>query len=215
MFIKYEIQISKLLELIIQKTLQRLCKARFYSKLDIIAVSNEIRIRLEDEHKTTFITRYGLFEYIVMLFWPCNASITFQTFTNFILSPYLDDFCTACMDNILVYSNTEGEHEDHAYEVLAKFDEAGLYLDIGKCAFFVKRVKYLGLITTTEGTQMDPQKIKHILEWTACGCLREVPAFLGFTNFYGRFILSYSGPSQTFFSAEESNQQGSGLSMAT
>lgn len=133
-----------------------------------------------------------------MPFGPCNASATFRTFINFILSPYLDDFCTAYLDNILVYSNTEEEHEDHVNEVFAKLDEAGLYLDINKCAFFVKQVKYLGLIITTEGIQMNPQKNKCILEWKASGCLHDVQAFLGFANFYRRFIFNYSGLARHF-----------------
>lgn len=178
---------------LIKETLQRLCKARFYSKFDIIAAFNEIRMRPGDEHKTAFITRYGLFEYVVMPFGLCNAPATFQSFINETLSPYLDDFCTAYMDDILVYSNTEEEHEEHVNKVLAKLDKAGLYLDIKKCAFFVKQVKYLGLIITTEGIQMDPEKIKCILEWKAPECLRDVQAFLGFANFYRRFILNYSG----------------------
>ena len=177
---------------LIRDTLARLCHAKIYSKFDIIAAFNDIRMRPGDEGKTAFTTRYGLFEYVVMPFGLCNAPATFQTLINKVLGEYLDDFCSAYLDDILVYSNSEEEHITHVKKVLSKLEEAGLYLDIDKCEFHVTSIKYLGLIITTDGIQMDPDKIKAILDWETPRSLRDVQAFLGFANFYRRFIHKYS-----------------------
>ena len=178
---------------LIRDTLARLCSAKYYSKFDIIAAFNEIRMREGDEKKTAFLTRYGLFEYVVMPFGLCNAPGTFQSFINATLHEYLDDFCTGYMDDILIYSKTREEHVTHVSKVLERLQKAGLYLDIKKCEFFATEVKYLGLIITTEGVKMDPAKIDAIVNWPTPRNLKDVQAFLGFANFYRKFIFGYSG----------------------
>ena len=177
---------------LIRETLSKLCAAKIYSKFDIIAAFNEIRMKEGDEEKTAFLTRYGLFEYTVMPFGLCNAPSTFQAFINDTLREHLDVFCSAYLDDILVYSNTKEEHIDHVRKVLDKLKRAGLYLDINKCQFHVTEVKYLGLIITTEGLKMDPKKIDTIVNWKTPRCVKDVQAFLGFANFYRRFIHGYS-----------------------
>ena len=99
--------------LLIKDTLSRLCKTKVYSKFDVIVAFNEIRMREDDKEKTAFITRYELYEYVVMLFELCNASETFQTFINDILREYLNDFCIEYLNDILVYSNSDDKHEIH------------------------------------------------------------------------------------------------------
>jgi hypothetical protein len=84
------------------------------------------------------------------------------------------------------------DYRTHVREVVGKLGEAGLYMDIDKCHFAVKEVKYLGLILTTEGDKMDPSKVKAILDWQLPTTLKELQAFLGFANFYRRFIVAYS-----------------------
>lgn len=101
-------------------------------------------------------------------------------------------FCSAYLDDILVYSDTKEEHIEHVEKVLEKLHSAGLYLDINKCEFHTKQVKYLGLIITTEGLKMDPQKIETVKHWKAPRCVKDVQAFLGFANFYRRFVHGYS-----------------------
>jgi hypothetical protein len=122
---------------LIQETLNRLSKAKFYTKLDIIAAFNRLRIAEGDEWLTAFRTRYGLFEYLVMPFGLANAPSTFQHYVNDTLRPFLDVFCTAYMDDTLIYSNTLEEHREHVTQVLKAFEKAGLQLDINKCEFHV------------------------------------------------------------------------------
>ena len=177
---------------LIRETLAKLCTAKWYSKFDIIAAFNEIRMKEGHEQKTAFLTRYGLFEYLVMPFGLCNAPGTFQAFINETLRDFLDVFCTAYLDDILVYSSTERDHVHHVRQVLEKLREVGLFLDINKCDFHVTSVKYLGIIITTDGLQMDPSKVEAIQQWKAPRCLKDVQSFLGFANFYRRFIKGYS-----------------------
>ena len=93
-----------------------------------------------------------------------NAPGIFQSYINETVQEYLDLFCTAYLDDVLVFSGEEEEHTDHVLKVLQRLQEQGLYLDIDKCEFNVKETKYLGFIITTEGIKMDLEKVKAIQE---------------------------------------------------
>jgi len=177
---------------LIQETLTRLSKARWFTKLDLRGAYNLVRIAEGEEWKTAFRTRYGHFEYNVMPFGLTNAPASFQHFINDTLRDFLDVFCTAYLDDILIYSDSLAEHKIHVKQVLEKLEHAGLYLKPEKCEFHVQEVKYLGLIVTTEGICMDPTKVAAIRDWETPANLKDVQAFLGFANFYRRFILGYS-----------------------
>ena len=139
---------------LISETLNRLSRAKIFTKLDIIAAFNRLRIREGDESLTAFHTHFELFEYLVMPFGLCNGPALFQNYINDTLHEYLNDFYTAYLDDILIYSDNEAEHEIHVKHVLQKLEEAGLQADITKCAFHVTQVPYLGLIITTEGVKI-------------------------------------------------------------
>lgn len=179
---------------LIHETLQRAGRAKWYTKLDVSQAFHRIRIALGDEWKTAFRTRYGLYEWLVTPFGLANAPSTFQRYVNWTLRDFLDDFCSAYVDDILIFS--EGSLEDHEEKVklvLGKLGKAGLFLDIDKCEFSVKRTKYLGFILDVNtGVEMDPEKVKAIVEWEAPTTVKAVRSFLGFANFYRSFILNYS-----------------------
>ncbi len=177
---------------LIRDTLAKLCASRIFTKFDIIAAFNEIRMKEGEEEKTAFLTRYGLFEYVVMPFGLCNAPSTFQAFINNVLREHLDVFCSAYLDDILIYSNNKEEHIQHVGKILEKLKQAGLYLDINKCQFHTQEIKYLGLIITTDGLKMDPAKINTIVQWKEPRCIKDVQAFMGFANFYRKFVHNYS-----------------------
>ena len=177
---------------LISETLNRLSRAKIFTKLDIISAFNRLRIKEGDEALTAFRTRFGLFEYLVMPFGLCNGPASFQEYINNTLREHLDKFCTAYLDDILIYSDNELEHEVHVKLILRKLREAGLQADITKCEFHVTQVPYLGLIITTEGIKMDPSKIDTIVNWPTLINVKDVQSFLGFANFYRRFIYGYS-----------------------
>ena len=98
---------------------------------------------------------------------------------------------------MIIYSKTREEHNRHVREVLQRLRAAGLQIDIDKCEFSVSKTKYLGLIVSSEGISMDPEKVTAINDWASpdtCpkGKLKELQRFLGFANFYRRFIEGYS-----------------------
>ena len=149
---------------LIKETLGRLCAAKFYTKLNVIAAFNEIRIRKGDEEKTAFLTRYGLYEYVVMSFDLCNAPETFQSFINETFRDYLNVFCSVYLNDVLIYSNIRKKHTTHVRKVLDKLHAAGLYLNINKCEFYVNEIKYLELIIIIDGVKMDSEKVQIILD---------------------------------------------------
>ena len=177
---------------LISETLSRLSKAVIYSKLDIISAFNRLRIAHGEEWKTAFRTRYGLFEYLVLPFGLCNGPASFQAYINETLREYLDIFCTAYLDDILIYSDSLAQHRHHVKVVLERLRKAGLQIDITKCEFHTTSVAYLGLIITTEGVRMDPVKVETIVNWPVPANVKDVQSFLGFANFYRRFIVGYS-----------------------
>ena len=152
---------------LISETFRVLKGAKWYTKVDVVQAFHKIRMAMGEEWKTAFRTRYGLFEWLVVPFGLTGAPATFQRYINYILREYLDDFCTAYMDDVLIYtSGTREEHENKVRLVLEKLLDAGLHLDPDKCEFAVKKVKYLGFIVHAGvGVQADPEKVKAILEW--------------------------------------------------
>lgn len=177
---------------LIQETLRRLQKAKYFTKLDIWGPYNLLRMAAGDEWMTAFRTRYGLFESLVMPFGITNGPADWQHFINDVLRPFLDIFCTAYLDDILIYSDTLEEHQHHVKQVLQALTDAGLAIKPEKCEFHKTSVEYLGLIITTNGTEMDPKKVATVSEWPTPENVKDVQGFLGFPNFYRRFINGYS-----------------------
>jgi hypothetical protein len=160
--------------------------------LDIHGAYNLIHIAKGKEWKTAFCTRYGLFESLVMPFGLTNTMVTFQNYINDVLAPYLDCFCTAYLDDTLIYSDNFEQHQQHIHLVLNTFAKPGLHLKPKKCEFHQQEVKYLGLIISTEGIKIDPKKICAMQDWEPPSNLKDVRAFLGFANFHHCFIRNYS-----------------------
>ena len=165
---------------------------KWFTKFDIPGAFNRIRMKQGDEWKTAFRTRQGLYEYLVMPFGLTNAPATFQAFIDNVLREYLDEFVLVYIDDILVYSDTYEEHVKQVRKVLGKLEQAGLRLKLSKCEFHQKRVKFLGFIISDQGIEMDPEKVKSIVEWPTPTNKKEVQSFLGFANFYRKFIHGYS-----------------------
>jgi hypothetical protein len=177
---------------LIKETLNNLEGMKYFTKIDIISAFNNVRMKKGHEHLTAFLTRFGLFESLVMPFGLTGAPATFQRFINDSLREYLDQFCSAYLDDILIYSRTRDEHVKHVRKVLERLRSAGLFAKLSKCEFFVTETKFLGLIVGRDGFKMDPEKVKTILEWKTPRSATDVLRFNGFCNFYRRFIRNYS-----------------------
>ncbi|KAG0152781.1 hypothetical protein PDIDSM_2586 [Penicillium digitatum] len=175
-----------------KETLNNLKGMKFFTKIDIISAFNNLRIAKGQEYLTAFRTRLGLFESLVMPFGLTGAPASFQRFINDTLREYLDCFCTAYLDDILIYSRTRAEHIEHVRKVLQRLREAGLFAKLSKCEFCVSETKFLGIIIGEDGIRMDPDKIETIVNWKTPTCLTDVQAFIGFGNFYRRFIRDFS-----------------------
>ncbi len=178
---------------------ERVGKAKIFTKLDLRHGYNLIRIADGDEWKTAFRTKYGLFEYLVMPFGLCNAPASFQTMINAVLWTYLDDGVIVYIDDILIYSKTEEEHIRLVRAVLEKLKKANLCVALNKSSFHVTEVEYLGYIISDRGISLSEDKVKAIKAWkppkpdASPAVVRKwAQEFLGFANFYRRFIDGFS-----------------------
>ncbi|KAF6523243.1 hypothetical protein HZS61_011742, partial [Fusarium oxysporum f. sp. conglutinans] len=177
---------------LIKESLNNLSGMKYFSRIDIVSAFNNLRIEKGQEYLTAFRTRFGLYESLVMPFGLTGAPATFQRYINDALREHLDIFCTAYLDDILIYSRTREEHIEHLKMVLQKLRAAGLFANPAKCEFLVKETKFLGLIVGQEGIRMDPAKVETVKDWKTPTCLTDVQAFIGFGNFYRRFIRDFS-----------------------
>ena len=121
-----------------------------------------------------------------------NAPATFQAFIDKALGKFLDIIVVVYLDNILIFSKDKTKHKEHVQQVLAALQRHGLHLKISKCAFNVTEVDFLGFKINTEGIYMDPERICAIEEWQPPANVHELQVFLGFANFFCRFIRNYS-----------------------
>lgn len=183
---------------LISETLRMMAKATWYTKLDVSAAFHKIRIREGDEWKTAFRTRFGSFEWLVTPFGLTGAPATFQRYINSVLREYLDDCVSAYIDDVIIFTNGSlRKHRQHVLRVLRKLEEAGLQLDIDKCEFEKRRVRYLGYIVDSErGICVDPEKVKAIQAWEPPSSVRGVRGFIGFANYYREFIPRFSDIAQ-------------------
>lgn len=177
---------------LIEETLDRMVGAKVFTKLDLREAYHRVRIRKGDEWKTAFRTRYGHFEYLVMPFGLANAPATFQCYINRAMEGLVDRNCVVYLDDILVYSDNEIDHEKHVRAVLERLRRHGLYVKLDKCAFHVEQVEFLGFLVSSAGITMDPRRVDTIMSWPVPKSFREIQVFLGFANFYRRFIYRYS-----------------------
>jgi hypothetical protein len=184
---------------LIQDTIDRLKDAKYFTKIDLRGAYNLIRIKKGDEWKTAFRTRYGHFEYQVMPFGLTNAPATFQYWMNEALREGLDQFCNVYLDDISIYSKSLEEHRKHVRWVLTKLRDIGAHVKPEKCDFHTGETEFLGFIISRDGVKMNPNKISTIQEWQPPKSVKEVQGFLGFANFYRRFIEGYSKVANPLF----------------
>jgi hypothetical protein len=139
--------------------------AKVFSKIDLRSGYFQLKIREQDIPKTAFTTRYGLYEYTVMSFGLTNAPAYFMTMMNKVFMEYLDKFVVVFIDDILIYSKDDAEHEKHLRLIMEKLREHKLYAKFSKCEFWLNKVGFLGHIISAEGVAVDPSKVASVTEW--------------------------------------------------
>ena len=185
---------------LISDLLDKLRGARSFTKLDVRWGYNNIRIREGDEWKAAFKTKFGLFEPLVMTFGLCNAPATFQTIMQNIFNDLIDDgHVIVYLDDILIFHDSPKQLTNLTHEVLRRFLKWDLYLKPEKCSFAKDTIEYLGFVIFHGHLQMDPEKVSGILKWPQPHNVKKVQSFLGFCNFYCRFIKDYSAIARPLF----------------
>src|SRR5688572_30473635 len=170
----------------------QLVGANVFSNIDLRSGYHQIKIRASDIPKTTFSTRYGLCEYLVMSFGLTNAPTYFMYLMYSIFMPELDKFVVVFIDDILVYSRNEEEHAGHLHVVLQCLGEHHLYAKLSKCDFWLKEIKFLGHTISQDGIAVDPDKVQEVMNWKPPTTVRQIRSFLGLAGYYRRFIPDFS-----------------------
>ena len=166
--------------------------ARVYSKINLRTSYHQLRVRETDILKTVFRTRYGHFEFTVMPFGLTNAPAAFMDLMHRVFQPYLDQFVVVFMDDILIYSQSEWEHEYHLRIVLQLLRDHQLYAKFSKCEFWLTKVRFLGHVVSASGVSVNPEKVEAVMSWERPKSVFEIRSFLGLAGYYRRFIDDFS-----------------------
>jgi hypothetical protein len=183
------------------KLIQKWKGCKFFSAVDVHSGCRNIRMREGDKWKTAFITNRGLYKFLVMAFGLTNAPTTFQAMMHSIFityirrgdaNPFFDDVGIGTTSDPRGLLSDEEFHIAVCREILQVFRENKLFLKPEKCTFLQKEIPYLGHIISGEGLHPDPAKLAGIREWPVPTSLTKLRSFLGFLNYYRRFIPSFS-----------------------
>uniref|UniRef100_A0A8C6MDH0 Gypsy retrotransposon integrase-like protein 1 n=1 Tax=Nothobranchius furzeri TaxID=105023 RepID=A0A8C6MDH0_NOTFU len=177
---------------LLSSTFEPVQDATIFTRLDLRNAYHLVRIRQGDEWKTAFKTPLGHFEYLVMPFGLTNAPAVFQRLVNSVLGDYINDFVTVYLYDILIFSKSVSEHKKHVRAVLQRLLENRLFVKAEKCKSHVSVVKFLGFVLESGRLKADPDKIKAVTDWPTPATRKQLQRFLGFANFYRRFIRNYS-----------------------
>jgi hypothetical protein len=176
-----------------------------FSTMDITAAYNQVPVKEADIPKTAFITKHGLYEFVTMPFGLCNAPATFQRLMELTLQGLQWTKCLIYLDDVVVFSATHEEHIQRLKEVLERLKTSGLKLSPEKCHFFQPSVTFLGHVVSSEGIKPDPQNIVKLIDWPVPKSVRDVRAFLGFANYYRKYVKNFSTRAKTMTSLTKKN----------
>lgn len=165
--------------------------ATLFSKLDLRNAYHLVRIRKGDEWKTVFNTHPGHFEYLVMPFGLTNAPAVFQALVNDVLRDFINRCAFVYLHDILIFSKTMAEHEVHVRQILQCLLENKLFVKGEKCELHIDSVAFLGYIIAQGNLKPDPAKVQTVLDWPKPPNRLQLQLFLGFANFYRRFIKNF------------------------
>ena len=195
----------------IDETLDCLGGATIFTSLDLRSGYWQVEMEEESKPLTAFtVGPLGFYKCERMPFGLTNAPATFQCLMENCLGELHLSWCIIYLDDIIVFSDSPNEHLRRLRGVFAKLDKAGLKLKPNKCEFFKTRITYLGHIVSSKGIETDPKKVEAVKNWTVPKKVTDVRSFLGFTNYYGRFIKGYAKvakPLNTLVSGNNANRK--------
>jgi hypothetical protein len=163
-----------------------------FSKIDLRSGYHQLKVRECDIPKTAFVSRYALYEFTVMSFGLTIAPSYFMYMMNKVFMEYLDKFVVVFINDILVYSRNEEEHEEQLRLVLQKLRDHKLYAKLSKCEFWLKQGAFLGHVVSKGGISIDPSKVQDVLSWKTPMSVSDIQSFLGLAGYYRRFIEGFS-----------------------
>ena len=177
---------------LLSSTFEPLTHATVFMKLDLRNAYHLVRVREGDEWKTRFNTHFSHFEYLFMPFGLTNAPAVFQALVNDMLRDFLNVFVVVYLDDILVFFKSVTEHSRHVRQVLQRLLENRLFIKAVKCVFSSPSVEILGHVLEEGRVRADPKKVRVVEEWPRPTDRTQLRRFLGFANFYRRFIKGFS-----------------------
>ena len=176
----------------IDMTLDALNGSQWFSTLDLVSGYWQMELEESAKPKMAFCTTEGLYQFKVIPFGLCNAPASFQRLMDLVLTRLQWSQCLVYLDDIIILGHSFNEHIQNIDVVFQRLRHAGLRLKSSKCAFFRKEVQYLGRIISRDGVATDPHKTAKVATWPTPSNKREVQQFLGFANYYRRFIRDFS-----------------------
>jgi hypothetical protein len=180
--------------------------ASVFSKIYLRSGYHQLKIQESNILRTAFRTWYGLYEDTMMSFGLTNAPAYFMYLMNKVFMEYLDKFIVVFIDDILVFSKTMEEHEEHLRLVLEKLRPNQLYAKFSKCEFWLTEVAFLGHVISAGGVSVDPGKVKDVLNWMPPATISEIQSFLGLAGYYRRFIKDFSKIAKPMMKLLEKNK---------
>ncbi len=177
---------------LIDEMINKIFDCKHLTWLNIISTFNKLQMHSDSENYTIFIITLEVYKSKVLLFELTNDFTSFQQYINDVLWNFLNDFCQVYLDDILIYSKTQREHQQHVKMILNHLQEADLQVDIWKCEFNVEETVFLKVIVSEQSLCMNSIKVKVIVNWTTSINLKEIQSFVRFVNFYRHFIKNFS-----------------------
>ena len=175
-----------------EELFDRLGSAKVFSKIDLRSGYWQMPVKPGDVHKTAFKTRWGLYEFLVMPFGVTNAPAQFMNMMNALLGEYLDKFVLVFLDDVLIYSANPQDHAEHLRKVLGKLREHKLFAKASKCEMLKTSVEFLGQQISRGGMTPTEAKLKAVRDWATPEDVKGVRSFLGFANYYRRFVQNFA-----------------------
>jgi hypothetical protein len=172
--------------------LDELSGSTIFTKIDLQSGYHQIRMKLGNEWKTAFKTKFGLYEWLVTPFGLTNAPSTFMRLMNEVFHSFISKFVVVYFDGILIYSKSLDEHIEHLRAIFGALREARLFANLEKCTFCTDRVTFLSYVVTPQGIEVDEAKIEAINSWPILVTLTQLQSFFGLAGFYQRFMRDFS-----------------------